>query len=71
MTSATLWIKFLIGCFGSKGHLWPADTLNVVVGTWVVSVLADDPYTYLNAQNIHYAFFTLFNAVNMTYYLIP
>ena len=38
----TLWIQFVIACFDSKGRLRSSNTLKIVVGTWVVSVLADD-----------------------------
>jgi len=54
-----LWIRFVIGCFGSKERLWPTNTLKGVVGTWIVFVLADIPYAYLNAQNIHSALFSI------------
>ena len=49
--------RFVIGCFVLKENLRHVDTLKGFVGTWVIFVLADDPYTYLNAKNIHSAFF--------------
>ena len=52
--------RFVIDCFGLKENLRHVDTLKGAVGTWIVPVLADDPYTYLNAKNIHSAGFIFF-----------
>jgi len=43
--------------FDPKGHLWLANVFKEVVGSWIVSVLADDSYAYFDAMNTHYAFF--------------
>jgi len=64
-TTTTFWIRFVIGCFNSKWRLWSLDTLKIVVETWVISMLADDPYAYLNAQKYSLCIFLQFDFLSL------
>jgi len=47
-----------IGLIWPERVLWLAEIFKGAVGPWIVYVLADDSYVYLDTLNIHAAFFS-------------